>query len=83
MKIEIKETKEVKKFKPITVELTFETVEEARLFFHITNAQELDKIILNAPHMSGWKGQIMADELGGTNAYPLIKKAIKDQGFDI
>ena len=62
MKTQIITAEQEKKFKPITVQITAETIEDARLLFHLHNHAGLSEIIKNDPGYdfkeTGYNGNI-------------------------
>ena len=83
MKTIIKSVTKQKTFIPFVVEIKVETIEEARLMYHLFNRGHLNKAIMNKDY-AGYENynQQVSTELGG-NGYTQISEEIKKQGFDI
>jgi len=86
MKAKIVTVEQPKEFKPITMEFTFETVEEARLMFHALNRSNLRETLQmsgNNIGTYGWEeySSSIANRFG--NGYTILEEAIKQQGFKI
>ncbi len=85
MKAEIKDAEVPVSWKPITVELTLESVEEARLLFHCVNRVGLLKTLqLNLPN-SGYRwddySQEISPRFGITSSF--LADEITRQGFKL
>ena len=82
MKIEIEEGKIKKEFKPFTVKFEVETIQEARLLYHVFNRRCLADVIFSGDYDKNCKysGDIYSDfDIG----YDAIEEEIKKQGFEI
>lgn len=84
MKVEkttIKDTDKI--FKPFTIELTIETIEEARLLFHISNHSKIRELIMNDKKyiLDVNYSNSITDNI--PYLWNLIKKEITKQKFDL
>jgi hypothetical protein len=82
MKIELCDKLEPKKFIPVRINITIDTIEEARLLFHVLNRADLKKIIFKNYGTDGEFSNKVADEFD-SKAYMVVEKLIKEQGFEI
>lgn len=84
MKTKIITAEQEKKFKPITIQITAETIEEARLLFHLHNHAGLSEIIKNDPGYdfkeTGYNENV-SECLGDMFSY--IREHITSQGFEV
>ena len=84
MKAEIISPKVNTKFTPITVQITCETIQEARALFHVTNHQRSAKLAHNDYKTPfDLSSDDHADGVGGRELCALLKRAIESQGFRI
>lgn len=81
MKTQILKTPQKKTFKPFTVQFEIETIEEARLLFHICNHANIGPLIMN----SNYGGDSNYDDEMATSFgnYQDILDEILSQGFKI
>jgi hypothetical protein len=83
-KINTKETK--KAFKPFTIEFTAESIEDARLLFHLTNCEEMNNMFINNSRYyfdkMGYSKNV-SSQLDTTNIYCIIRDIVESQGFKI
>jgi len=70
-------------YQPITFELTVETLEEARLLYHVVNRSDLLYALQSDPRGYGFDDYDpdIAPSFGLDNAWDEVRKAIERQGF--
>lgn len=88
MKIKIEEIK-VKEFKPIDITFTIETVQEARLMYHLLNIAK-NPGIYETLKMGGYSFRSKSNDVSptllgncGLGAFEKISDLITSQGYDI
>jgi len=83
MKGDLKTTR-LEGFEPFTVEFTIETIEDARLLYHICNHGKIGQLILDDPeyHITPYV-QEFTQNLGETRMYDKIFKEVEEQGYRI
>lgn len=72
-----------KEFKPFKLELTVETVEEARLFYHVFNHTNLASKIGETWYSTGFDYEKSKGTLSGTFIGEKISKEIRNQGYKV
>ena len=83
MKATITTKEQPKRFQPITMEFTFETVEEARLMFHVLNRGNLKEVLQRSDaDVYHWNYTIDIAEKFNTG-YTALKNAIREQGYEL
>ena len=83
MKIEIEEGKIKKEFKPFTVKIEVETIQEARLLYHVFNRRGIGGLIFDGFYGRDYCKDIDSDFDDPQRTYSAIKDEIKNQGFEI
>ncbi len=83
MKTEIKNTETKKEFQPFTIEITAETIQDARLLFHLFNAGNLKRIIMEDLAYEFNYNEDFTRELGGYSKFGEIRRLIESQGFEV
>ena len=83
MKVTIDNKEEEKKvFKPFKLTFDIETIEEARLMFHICNCYSIDTL-LKANYSEFNYNTDMSKEIDDIKSSILIKNEIEKQGFEL
>lgn len=85
MKAALEHSDQNKILEPFKVELTIETIEEARLLFHVMNMSNLRTLILESDY---WKEytRMHSEDFSkdfDIDLYKSILKEIEDQGFSL
>lgn len=83
MKIEIEEGKIEREFKPFTVKIEVETIQEARLLYHVFNRRNIRDIILSDGYGGDYNKNIDYDFDCQQGSHARISEEIKRQGFEI
>lgn len=85
MKIQINNTNEPKKFKPFTVSLEVETIEEARLLFHVFNHGNLKQLIDSDEFYNDDMeySSLYSCGFDDYNGWEILKNEILRQGFKV
>ena len=86
MKTQIITDEQEKKFKPITVQITAETIEDARLLFHLFNHSCLGGLIRKDPEYGFEAASYstdMADMVFEQGVDDYILDNIESQGFEV
>jgi hypothetical protein len=90
MKAKIIDTTVKKEFKPFKLEFEIETVQEARLFYHIVNHADLFRTLYEGNYnqnASYWDNNYSTDVVKTICqedfAYDEIAKRIKDAGYEV
>lgn len=79
-------TEPINVFKPFTVHITVETLQEARLLFHVVNRANLKEALMCEPASKGYFGYgdyslDFAESLG--LGYKAVREEIQRQGFSL
>jgi len=78
---------ESKEFQPITMEFTFETVEEARLIYHVMNRRNILNILRSDVQggiaLSGYSQHIAEELNADPDSIVELSAAIEAQGFEV
>jgi len=76
-----------KEFEPITLEITIESVEEARSLFHVFNYTDLGNLMKSDWYSSGGIGKNysikVSRSLGSSGLGFKIKNEIENQGYEV
>lgn len=82
MKLKVQE--EEKKFEPMKLELTLETIEEARLMWHVLNKNNLKEAIFSESYSTNRNPHGVANEFG--NPYKVwdnLNSAFEAKGYTL
>ena len=77
-------TEQKKDFEPFTVSITAETIQDARLLFHVCNHAELRDILVQ--DISYWEGHYNSSDLSdiiGRGISSQVRKIVESQGYEI
>ena len=76
-------TEQEKEFKPFTVSITAETVQDARLLFHVCNYAGLRTLLIgDIPYWSGYYSKDFSSMID-RNMPTKVRKIIESQGHNI
>jgi len=81
MKTILKTNEKQKEFIPFTIEIKVETIEEARLMFHIANCYNIRRSLIMDPTYRLESNNAIAKKIGGT-LWDQIMKEVEKQGFE-
>jgi hypothetical protein len=85
MKLKIIKEEPKKAFEPIKMEMSLETPEEARLFYHVLNRANLREAIFDSHYSSSSYNSEVATDLGNVSAdyQDEIENELKRQGIEL
>lgn len=84
MKLEVIKPDTKKEFKPFELKITVETIQEARLFYHVFNNTDLRNSLQKTDHYDfGTYSNDIAFNLCNNSSGKIISNTIESQGFEV
>ena len=83
MKTEIKRINDTLTFKPFTIEIDVQSIDEARYLLHITNCYGIIGILKEQEYWENKFADVNEDFINDDDIAGKIQNEIEEQGFDI